>query len=277
MESIFIVIIFIILLAISKLLMDYNKERFIDNPTDTKITENDAKYYEKFYKLNKMNKMNSLLNNNKLDKINYKKNKILFLTFDNRENIDYVQIHNLNITKYVKKFDYEYKFLSHCDKNVYWCKIHLVLKELETNNYDYVIWLDSDTVIQNFNIDIGDILNMFSSDIYVGSDNNDKYNIINAGVFIISNTTIGKNFLLDCINSVYNGCYNNDKTLKGIWAGSCYEQGIMNILINDKYYSNTTILSNKIIFNYDVCINDVFIMHLYASSSDKRMNCFLHS
>jgi hypothetical protein len=148
------------------------------------------------------------------------------------------------------------------------------LDALKTNNYDYVVWLDSDTVIKNFNIDIGDIFNMFSSDIFVGSDNNLKYGLINAGVFAISNSDIGKNFLSECIQYINQDCFNSDGTLKGKWAGTCYEQGIMNILIHDKYYLYTTVLSNKIIFNYNVCSSNVFIMHLYASTPESRVSCF---
>ena len=259
---------------IFKLIFDYNTDTFSNYGTNTinlKIVNDDLNYYKKFYK---SKKMDSLINNNILNKINNKKNKILFITFDNRENQDYVSIHNYNINEYVKKFNYEYKYYSHCNKNVYWCKIHFVLDALKTNNYDYVVWLDSDTVIKNFNIDISDIFNMFSSDIFVGLDNNSKYGLINAGVFAISNSEIGKKFLSECIEHINLDCFNDDGTLKGKWAGTCYEQGIMNILIYDKYYLNTTVLNNKVIFNHDSCSNDVFIMHLYASTPDSRVSCF---
>ena len=150
----------------------------------------------------------------------------------------------------------------------------MVLDALKKNKYDYVIWLDSDTIIKNFNIDMGNILNMFSSDIYIGSDNNNSIDISNAGVFIIKNSDIGINFLNDCISYVSDKCINDDGSLKGNWAASCYEQGVMNILIVDKYSNYTTILTNDIIFNYNVCSDDVFIMHLYASSSNYRVRCF---
>ena len=127
-----------------------------------------------------------------------KKNKILFITYDNRYQEEYVIIHNYNINKYAEKYDYEYKFYNRCNQNVYWCKIFMVLEALEKNIYDYVIWLDSDTIIKNFDIDIGNILNMFSSDIFIGSDNNSRYNIINSGVFVIKNSEKGKQFLNDC-------------------------------------------------------------------------------
>lgn len=276
MEVIFMIIILIILIILIKLIIEYNIDRFDNNENktntkvDLKILLDDLEYYKKFYK---SKKIDSLINKNKL-KSSKKKNRILFVTFDNRENQEYVKIHNSNITEYVKKFGYEYKFYTTCDKNVYWCKIHFVLEALETNQYDYVVWLDSDTVIKNFNIDIGDIFNMFSSDIFVGSDNHTKYGIINAGVFAIANTEIGTEFLSECINYINYDCFNTDGTLKGRWAGTCYEQGVMNILIHDKYYPNTTLLTNRIIFNYNKCSDDVFIMHLYGSTPESRIKCF---
>jgi hypothetical protein len=150
----------------------------------------------------------------------------------------------------------------------------MVLDAIKSNKYDYVIWMDSDTVIKNFNINIGDILNRFYSDIFIGSDNNNSFDITNAGVFIIKNSNIGINFLQDCTHYVSDKCLNIDGSLKGIWAASCYEQGVMNILIADRYNRYTTILTNDIIFNYNVCSNDVFIMHLYASSPNHRVRCF---
>ena len=238
---------------------------------NSKIITNDKKYFEKMYQ---SKKINELVNNNMLKNPIKRKNKILFITYDNRYQLKYVSIHNDNLNKYVKKYNYEYIFYKTCNKNVYWCKIYFVLDVLKTNNYDYVVWLDSDTIIKKFDIDFGDILNMFSSDIFVGSDNNSTYNLINSGVFAIKNSIIGLNFLNDCINNINSDCMNFDGTLKGKWAASCYEQGVMNILIIDKYFNNTTILTNSIIFNYNVCSNDVFIMHLYASSSNNRINCF---
>ena len=51
--------------------------------------------------------------------------------------------------------------------------------------------------------------------------------------FIIKNTKIGINFLEDCIKEINYKCINKtDGSLKGNWAASCYEQGIMNILID---------------------------------------------
>ena len=272
MEIVYIIVLLIIIILIIK---NENSVKFniIEGYYNNNLINTlDNNYYNKF---SKINIMSSLINNNKLDKPIQKKNKILFITYDNRYNEEYVVIHNYNINKYVKKYNYEYKYFKYCNNNVYWCKIDIVLNELIKNIYDYIIWLDSDTVIKNFDIDIGNILNMYSSDIFIGSDNHSEFDITNSGVFIIKNSTTGINFLNNCINYVNKKiCFNADGTLNGSWAASCYEQGVMNILIADKYFKYTTILTNDIIFNYNVCSNEVFIMHLYASTSKKRVRCF---
>jgi hypothetical protein len=236
------------------------------------VKMNDRNYFEKFSQKYIITK---LINNN-LKKIpENKKNKILFITYDNRQNEKYILLHNQNIRKYSEKYGYKYIFYDKCNENNYWCKVYMVLDALEKNEYDYVIWMDSDTIIKDFDIDMNNILNLYSSDIYVGSDNNPKYDLINSGVFIIKNSNIGKQFLNDCINYIPEACIKKDGSLKGEWAASCYEQGTMNILIADKYSKYTTVLKNSLIFNYNVCSDEVFIMHLYASSPNYRKHCFL--
>lgn len=231
---------------------------------------NDRQYFTKFR--NKL--ISNLKLNNKLETPIIKDNKILFITYDNRPNLEYIKIHNENLTKYCKKWGFDYKFYDKCKRNNYWCKIYMLLEELNKNTYDYVIWMDSDTYIFNMNINISSVFNRFSSDIFIGSDNNPKYDLTNAGVFAIKNSEIGKQFLVDCINSFNIKCKKPNGELKGKWAAVCYEQGIMNILIADKYFNNTTILTNDLIFNYNRCNNNVFIMHLYASSNSYREKCF---
>jgi hypothetical protein len=250
--------------------MIYKKNKYITT-SDEYIYNQNKKYFEKF---NKKKLMTSLLNNNLTVIKTDKKNKILFYTFENRTNFEYIKIHNNNINDYCKKYGYDYIFETKCKHNIYWCKIYLLLEQLKSNKYDYVVWLDSDTYIKNMNIDINNILNNYTSDIFVGTDNTEKYDLINAGVFIIKNTVIGKKYLQDCINYIPSFCYNKNNTLKGTWAGFCYEQGVMNLLIYDYYNVYTTMLPNEIIFNYNECSDDVFIMHMYASSDVNRVACF---
>lgn len=241
---------------------------------NSSIAVKDHKYLQKF----KEKQLIKLTSNNKISNPSKRKNKISIITFDDRKNLPYVIAHNNNLYNYSKKWACDYKFYDKCSNNVYWCKIHMVLAELKNGKYDYVMWMDSDTYIFNMDINLSDILNSYSSDIFVGSDNHKSYDLINAGVFIIKNSLPGIQFLQECIDSMHPDCISIDNDsgnkLNGTWAGPCYEQGVMNILIADKYYKNTTVLSNDIIYNYGKCSKDVFIMHLYASSNDTRVKCF---
>jgi hypothetical protein len=257
-DLLFIVLIILVIMLIYKL-TDNNVPRY-----------NDKKYFEKF----KEKIISKLKSNNKLLIPKIKENKILIITYDNRPGLPYIKLHNDNLTEYSKKWNIEYKFFDKCKYNNYWCKMYMVLKELKSNKYDYVVWMDSDTYIFNMDINLSDIFNKYASDIFIGSDNNSEYDLTNAGVFAVGNTNNGKKFLVDCINSFNTKCNKPNGELHGEWAAICYEQGIMNILIADKYFKHTTILTNDLIFNYNKCNNNVFIMHLYASSSDYRMKCF---
>lgn len=272
-DALIITVIIIITLLLIYHIITYNKEGF-DNDLSSiydAISKDDSDYFNKFITENEV--FTKLINNNALDEPVIKKNRILFVTFDNRQ-AEYITMHNKNLLNYAKKYNYDYKFYTTCDYNVYWCKIQFVLDSLETNNYDYVTWLDSDTIIRDKDIDIGDILNKYASDIFVASDNISKYDLINAGMFIIKNSETGREFLRDCIRNVKKSCFNSDGTLKGVWAATCYEQGQMNLLIADKYYDNTTVLPNEVLLNYGICTDGSFIIHLYASSDEKRKDCF---
>lgn len=265
-SSHYIVILFIIIAFILTLI----------NVKDIEFYYQDIKYATKvqWHKL-----FNSLSNNNLLDKPTEKTNKIAFVTFENRKEDEYINIHNSNIKAYCEKWNYDYLFYDTCIHNVYWCKMHFVLDALKSGKYDYVVWLDSDTIIKNKNISMDLIVNKYSSDIFVSTDGG--LAAFCAGVFIIKNSPIGISFIEDCINSQSNSCtIESENKLRGLWAGMCYEQGVMNMLIFNKYFKYTTCLPSHIIHNgyitdkNKMCDIDTFILHLYISNNDLRAKCF---
>jgi len=71
--------------------------------------------------------------------------------------------------------------------------------------------------------------------------------------------------LQECIHLFKPCCTNNNGSLNGICAGECYEQGIMNIVIKEKYYRN-------IYIDYDRHIVDNIC---YDINSDYRSNSFI--
>lgn len=221
---------------------------------------------------------------------------VCFITLDDRgEKSKYIQLHNNSLNAYVQYRNmknsghiYTYKFLDTCHSphfphkcNPYWCKIFVVREILENENYDYVVWLDSDTVIKDPEIEFADILSKHKSDFFTGTDSSEKsmFDTINAGVFAVRNSNIGRNILQDLCNvytdeNFQNYCVMNDgKKLRGIWARTCYEQGMMNEILYKKYFKNTTILGSEWIYNSRKCDGE-FIIHLNGETEESRKKCF---
>jgi hypothetical protein len=181
--------------------------------------------------------------------------KIVILTAENR-NDNYIKLHDLNFAKYSNLNRYKYVRMGNCDKTVattYWCKIYKVKDLLESGErFDYVMWADSDTIITS-DTRLEDYIYKFGDpDIIIGTDcliNCHPLHILNAGVFIIKNSKVGLEFINECISSIKPGCIVDGKE-QGEWAGECYEQGVMNKLISEKYKDVTYIdRNNELIYN----------------------------
>lgn len=216
--------------------------------------------------------------------------KICVLSMDNR-NEKFIDYHNKNLVEYTKKYSnpdlnriYVYKFYKECNltghkHNIYWCKFHMLLNLLESDNYDYVVWLDSDTIIADPNRDIGDILSSYNSDIFLPLDKKTNYSVLNAGICMIKNSQKGKEFFqCICANGTTTNfeerCFDENNDLRGGWALSCYEQGTMNKIAWD-FRNWVTVLPLSIVRSGCECEKySSFILHIYAETSEKRENCF---
>jgi hypothetical protein len=212
-----------------------------------------------------------------------KKYKINIITAEDR-NGTYIDLHNESFRKYSKMHGYNYVFMGNCPKeqsSTYWCKIHKVKESL--NNCDYVLWVDSDTIITNNNFSLDNFINSHSEpDIIVGVDcihNCKELNKINAGVFLIKNSPIGKKFIDDCLSKLKSmpECIVDNKE-QGDWAGICYEQGVMNLLVSSTYRKNTHIdYDTEIVFNSNnnFKVNKLpFILHMCDKSEAHRNKIF---
>ena len=210
-----------------------------------------------------------------------KKRKIAIITAENR-NDEYIKYHDLNCKKYSRIHGYSYIRLNNCDpieSSTYWCKIYKVKKFLESGNYDYVLWLDSDTIFTNFDTSIDYYISkMGEPDIIISNDSNSY--ILNAGIFLIKNSNIGRSFINDCINTIENNsnCILDGKE-QGMWAGACYEQGVINILLHEKYnkdyyFDEGDLIKNIINFDINKEYNLSLITHLPNSKNDNRNTFF---
>jgi len=102
---------------------------------------------------------------------------------------------------YCRKFEYDFRD----DEDVYdperppaWSKVKLILKLLKENSYDYIVWIDSDTLLQDFQKRIEDIILKFGFqgesqapyDLLFTRD----FHTLNSGVMFIRNTAWSKAF-----------------------------------------------------------------------------------
>lgn len=183
--------------------------------------------------------------------------KIAIITLSNR-NSDYVKYTNITKQKFSDlNKNINFIFINDIilkDKHPVWSKIPAILQIID--NYDYVIWIDDDALICNFNFDCEKYFDDY--DIYYTNDNFG----LNFGVFAIKNSEIGKKFLNEILNH-YEEFKNND--LK--------EQDCAKFLLStDNFKSYAKELPANIwnaylkIYNYytpnNLVQNDTFIIHL---------------
>ena len=217
--------------------------------------------------------------------ISLNSSKIAIITAEDRDE-DYINYHDLSFQKYCDLYGYDYIRTTNCPKEestTYWCKIYKVKKALDSGKYDYVMWADSDIIITDPHISLGSIIKESGEpDIIIGKDTwfTSIINIICAGIFLIKNSKNGICFIDDClskINKKSSYCVHNNKE-QGIWAGICYEQGVMNLLIREKYKNTYIDTENKYFFNctptskYD-SFKTVFL-HLAGWGNESRANIF---
>jgi hypothetical protein len=214
-----------------------------------------------------------------------KKLRIAIITAENR-NEKYIELHDNSVNEYCNMHGYTYIRTDNCPKeqsSTYWCKIHKIRDSID--KYDYIIWLDSDTIIINKNIPIEYYLSKYGyPDIIFGKQSMPldiaRY-VINAGIIIIKNSNVGKMFINDAINKInsLSECIVG-QTEQGFWAGVCYEEGIMNILVKDDKYKNNVFIDMDyefILHQMDVDVNigdSIIFLHLPGYTNNKREKIF---
>ena len=187
---------------------------------------------------------------------------------------------------YSKKINQVYVDLNHYDlifskkRNVpnmapAWERLPLLLDTLNTNKYDYVMWIDADACFNlesNFKLDKlidenKDKHIIFSSDI----PNPKRKRRINTGVMIFKNTPFSKIFILTVLSSDDKNCMEKQKRRN--WEQDCvnylYVKNIFNIrensIILDFNILQTFPLSNKFEKN-------ALVYHYAGADKNKRVN-----
>ena len=205
--------------------------------------------------------------------------KYSIVQYDNREITEnHKKFMEIN-KEYCKKHNYSYKFFNYKDETlpVYWLKVKIVKELLNTDEYEGILWLDTDAVIKNTDKTLdsfGDTNTAFimSNDQYpMEHDDLNKYPF-NAGCWIVKNNNNGKLILSDWLNTYNpNSWKKNDKgnlRTNTSYGGDEYEQGMFVNKILPKYKDNILILPWYIFHAFDVSQNkDIFILHFCSNKT----------
>lgn len=205
------------------------------------------------------------------------KKHFLIVTIETRDT-NVIRVHNKNIKSYCKRYGYKYFFRDdyHNPLNlpVYWWKLQFILDQMisQGKKIDYILWLDSDTVVAH-DQRLEEIVRFApTASIFIGKNfspdgNNQTYC---AGVFMLKNNDVGKQFVKDCLDAYLHNprCKVRGKyTLVGEWAGECYEQGVMNHFLKTKYASDMYELSPEHAMNGPAIFNG-FIVHVFENKQN---------
>lgn len=186
----------------------------------------------------------------------------------NAEKINLEYCKKFNIDFYCEK-NSEKIFKESDGRNLSWYKLKLLLENLQNENYDYVIYIDSDAIFVNTDFDIRNIIQEHQTDLIIGEDFGPD--LINGGVLIFKNTEWSKNFLTrvwDVANYLSRGKYKTDNWL---------EQTVFSafLMINENDRKKTTILPH----NMENSINSVHLQNnplIYHDLSKSRINDFFN-
>jgi len=154
-------------------------------------------------------------------------------------NKKYCEKHNIEILKCNKR--------RYTDRACHWERIPLILKYI--NNYDYVIWIDSDAYFYIDSKNILDIIKNHSNSNFIFSK--DIEAIINSGIFIVKNTKYSINFLK---------VWGYNKTLLKINPHPIWED---NGVLIDMYNKNILNIRNESIIIYYG-----FLQHFFKDELD---------
>lgn len=195
--------------------------------------------------------------------------RICVVNLTTKEIIDDVYSSNLNKKKYCEKYKLDYRFYvgRASKRHAQWDKIQCVMQNLP--EYDYIVWIDSDAIFNNFNISIINLINnnkeydaLFCSDVCYSEGQN--HLLVNTGVMIFKNTEWSFDILDKVWNSV--GEYAIENLNKHSYEGFPHEQGkLCEILLREDETKYKIFPSDAFNQHPNSSNENTFIIHFMGS------------
>ena len=209
----------------------------------------------------------------------YTRKKIDIITLETRP-LEMLYFHNISISHYAKLHNYSYRFYAdHENKEnlpVYWQKLLLVRDILSNTTAEYIVWMDSDTIVSHPTIALEELLILSpNSSIFIGRDYpNRSWSVYCAGIFIIRNCDIGKKFINECLSTYMKNPRCGKHELCGSWAGECYEQGVMNELLQSTYKKDMYEIPLSFLVNSYCLFQGSVLVHVYGPDKARTTKFF---
>ena len=206
---------------------------------------------------------------------------VFIRSFETRPLKNIIRMHRDNVGAYASQQGYNYAFTTekpHFEPTlpINWVKLQLAQHIFRTEPMARVfVWIDVNALVVHNHITVNDIIRESpSSSIYIGKDSpNRKKDPLCAGIFFIRNTSVGRQFVDDCLTQYMQNtkCMNSsgEHTVTGAYAGECYEQGVMNQLCkSDMYKDHVYILDRSAVTNHITINPNSWISHIYIGKPE---------
>lgn len=161
-----------------------------------------------------------------------------------------------------------------------WYKPKLILDIINEYDPNYILFLDTDAIISDFNIKVEEFIDV-DYDLIVSEDVS-SHSLMNAGVFLLKNTEWSKNFLEEWQSCLYNlkpsDCTHKPEVNKkeenqqGYYSNRLWmDQTALTYLYKDRteFTSKIKIISNRS-FNWSKYDDNNYIFHAYAYGNIKN-------
>jgi hypothetical protein len=192
------------------------------------------------------------------------------------------KLSTLNKKKYCEKYGIDYRFFygRASERHAQWDKIQCLIQTLP--EYDYVVWMDSDTVFNNFDKSLSDLIknnqqydSLFCSDVCYTEGV--THLMVNTGVMVFKNTDWSSNLLNKVWNSVKD--YSIHKLDKHSYDGFPHEQGKMCEELTRENTDKFKIFpSTEFNTHPNTSNNETFVIHYMGSrQSESHLSTFIDS
>ena len=200
-----------------------------------------------------------------INKSSFNSKKFVIYSADNRDD-EYIKVHKEAWENYCKIHGYTFIFDNPCSEvPVYYCKFKKILELMEKYNFDYFIWVDSDTIptkkFQNFNLEsmieqVGEDADVITT-YYVF----DIYKALVGSFYVFKNSDNARVILQKCLDYIDHSKWESRFKAKTRYAGKQFEEAAMFYTTKQNPQVNHKRIKGKFITNGYLCNDQYFIIH----------------